>query len=89
MLTEVKGSALLTLKTARGQLDGIVRMVEDERYCVDISKQILSVQSLLKKANMEILKGHVKTCVRDAVAKGEGEEKIEEIFNMIDRYARP
>jgi len=79
----------LTLKTARGQLDGIVRMVEEERYCVDISKQILSVQSLLKKANMEILKGHIKTCVKHAVEKGEGDEKIEEIFSLIDRYAKP
>ncbi|MDH5638051.1 MAG: metal-sensing transcriptional repressor [Nitrospinota bacterium] len=89
MLHDVKGSALLTLKTARGQLDGIVRMVEEERYCVDISKQILSVQSLLKKANMEILKGHIKTCVKHAVEKGEGDEKIEEIFSLIDRYAKP
>ena len=89
MLPDVKESALLTLRTARGQLDGIVRMVEDERYCVDISKQILSIQSLLKKANMEILKGHIKTCVRHAVEKGEGDEKIEEIFSMIERYARP
>lgn len=79
----------MTLKTARGQLDGIVRMVEEERYCVDISKQILSVQSLLKKANMEILKGHIKTCVKHAVEKGEGDEKIEEIFSLIDRYAKP
>jgi len=88
-LCEVKESSLQALKTARGQLDGIVKMVEEERYCVDISKQILSAQSLLKKANMEILKGHVKTCVRDAVDKGEGDDKIEEIFNLIDRYARP
>ncbi|MDH5509758.1 MAG: metal-sensing transcriptional repressor [Nitrospinota bacterium] len=89
MLQDVKGSALLTLKTARGQLDGIVRMVEEERYCVDISKQILSIQSLLKKANMEILKGHIKTCVKHAVEEGEGDEKIDEIFSLIDRYARP
>jgi len=89
MLKETKQASLLTLKTARGQLDGIVRMIEDERYCVDVSKQILSVQSLLKKANLEILKGHIKTCVKDAVDKGEGDEKIDEIFGMIDKYARP
>jgi len=89
MLNDVKESAMLTLRTARGQLDGIVKMVEDERYCIDISKQILSIQSLLKKANMEILKGHIKTCVKDAVDKGEGDEKIDEIFSMIVKYARP
>ena len=39
-----------TLKTARGQIDGILKMVDDGRYCIDISKQIFAVQSLLKKA---------------------------------------
>lgn len=89
MLDSVKKNSLLILKTVRGQLDGIVKMVEDERYCIDISKQILSVQSQLKKANMQVLRGHIKTCVADAVKKGEAEEKIEEIFGIIDKYARP
>ena len=49
MLQEDKVQVLNLLKTARGQVDGIIRMVEDDRYCVDISKQILSVQALLKR----------------------------------------
>ncbi|VAX23164.1 Repressor CsoR of the copZA operon [hydrothermal vent metagenome] len=89
MLEEVKKSALLNLKTARGQIEGIMKMIDDGRYCIDVSKQILSAQSLLKKANLEILRGHVKTCVRDAIEKGEGDEKIEEIFNIIEKYAKP
>lgn len=89
MLESVKKNTLLSLKTARGQIDGIVRMVEGERYCIDISKQILSAQSLLKKANLEVLKGHIKTCVADAIKKGEAEAKIEEIFGIIDKYAKP
>lgn len=89
MLESVKKNTLLSLKTARGQIDGIVRMVEGERYCIDISKQILSAQSLLKKANLEVLKGHIRTCVADAIKKGEAEAKIEEIFGIIDKYAKP
>ena len=89
MLDAVKNDTLLSLKTARGQLDGIVKMVEEGRYCIDISKQILSAQSLLKKANLEVLKGHIRTCVADAIKKGEAEEKIEEIFGIIDKYAKP
>jgi DNA-binding FrmR family transcriptional regulator len=89
MLESVKKNTLLSLKTARGQIDGIVRMVEGERYCIDISKQILSAQSLLKKANLEVLKGHIRTCVADAIKKGEAEDKIEEIFGIIDKYAKP
>ena len=89
MLAETKQKSLQSLKTARGQLDGVIRMIEDERYCIDISKQLLAVQALMKKANGEIMKGHVKTCVKEAVEKGMGDEKIDEIFTLIDRYAKP
>ena len=88
MLDDVKRAALMSLKTSRGQIDGIIKMIEEERYCIDISKQVLSAQSLLKKANMEILRGHVKTCVKDAVEQGKGDEKIEEIFKVIDSYGK-
>lgn len=74
------------LKTARGQIDGILKMIDDERYCIDITKQIFAVQSLLKKANMKILKDHMHCCVADAVSAGNGEEKIEEIIYILEKY---
>lgn len=77
---------LNSLKTARGQIDGILKMIEDERYCIDISKQIFAVQSLLKKANMKILKDHMHACVTDAVRDGQGDEKIEEIIYILEKY---
>ena len=55
------------IKTARGQLDGVLRMVEDDRYCLDIVNQILAAQAILKKANREILRAHLDTCVTNAV----------------------
>ncbi len=78
--------ALDTLKTARGQIDGIIHMIEDDRYCIDVSKQILSASALLKKANMTILRQHMNTCVADAVQKGAGREKVDEIVLMLDTY---
>ena len=81
--------AALVLKTAKGQIEGVLKMLDDDRYCIDVSKQILAVQSHLKKANLLVLRGHIKSCVADALEKGEGAEKIEEIFEIIDRYARP
>jgi DNA-binding FrmR family transcriptional regulator len=78
--------ALDTLKTARGQIDGIIRMIEEDRYCIDVSKQILSAVALLKKANITILRQHMNTCVTDAVANGAGQEKIDEIVLMLDKY---
>lgn len=77
---------LRNLKTARGQIDGILKMIEDERYCIDISKQIFAVQSLLKKANMKILKDHMHGCVHSAVCEGCGEEKIDEIIYILEKY---
>jgi len=78
--------ALDVLKTARGQIDGIIKMIEDDRYCIDVSKQVLAVIALLKKANMIILRQHMDTCVKDAVQSGNGEEKIDEIMLILEKY---
>lgn len=77
---------LNALKTARGQIDGILRMIDEERYCIDISKQIFAAQSLLKKANMKILKDHLNSCVKCACEEGKGEEKIDEIIYILEKY---
>jgi DNA-binding FrmR family transcriptional regulator len=89
-LNQGKAVALNKMKTARGQLDGIIRMIEDDRYCVDISTQILSVIGLLKKANIDVLNSHIRTCVSEAILEGEkqGDEKIEEIITIIDKYIK-
>jgi len=73
------------LKTVRGQIDGIIKMIDEGRYCVDISNQIVSAQSLLKKANMMILKQHLNHCVKDAFLKNQGEEKVDEIVELIEK----
>ena len=56
------------LKIARGQLDGVLRMIEEDRYCVDISNQLLATQAILKRANQEILRAHIRGCVRRSPA---------------------
>ncbi len=89
-MNQGKAAALNKMKTAKGQLDGIIKMIEDDRYCVDISTQILSVIGLLKKSNIDVLNGHIRTCVSDAILEGgeQGDEKIEEIINIIDKYIK-
>ena len=59
------------LKTARGQIDGILKMIEEDRYCLDVSHQLMATQSILKKANRMVLKAHMDCCVREAVESGE------------------
>ncbi len=84
--THDSGKALDLLATARGQIDGIIRMVEEDRYCVDVSKQVLAVTALLKKANLVVLKQHMKTCVADAIKNKNAAAKIEEINTVLEKY---
>jgi DNA-binding FrmR family transcriptional regulator len=78
--------ALDLLKTARGQMDGIIRMVEEDRYCIDVSKQVLASIALLRKANLVILRQHMNTCVKDAIRTDRGAEKIDEITLILEKY---
>ena len=73
------------LKTARGQIDGILRMVEEDRYCLDVSNQLLATQSILKKANRMVLTAHMDCCVRQAVQSGDPEEKLAELAALLDK----
>ena len=75
------------LKTARGQIDGILKMVEEDRYCLDVSNQLMATQSILKKANRMVLKAHMNSCVRQSVICGNPEEKLNELAVLIDKLA--
>lgn len=78
--------AIDLLKTARGQIDATLRMVEEDRYCIDVSKQVHATIALLKKANMVVLKQHMNTCVKDAIMTNKGAEKVDEITIILERY---
>lgn len=73
------------LKTARGQLDGILKMVEEDRYCLDVSNQLLATQSILKKANRAVLRAHMDYCVRQAVQSGDPETELTELTALLDK----
>ena len=79
------------LKTARGQMDGILKMVEEDRYCVDISNQLLATESILRKANKEIIRAHLAGCVKDSLTGGTPEEvetKLDEVMSVLDKMSR-
>jgi len=87
MNDELKKANLL-LKTAKGQVAAVIDMIENERYCIDISNQIMAVQSLLKKANFLVLEQHMNHCVKEAFANDNAEEKIKEITNVLSRLSK-
>ena len=76
------------LKTARGQIDGILKMIDDDRYCIDVSNQISACEAILKKANKEILRAHMKGCVKAAFECENEDEKIDELINLIDKFSK-
>ncbi|MFA6850514.1 MAG: metal-sensing transcriptional repressor [Selenomonadaceae bacterium] len=84
MRTE-RESALCALKISRGQVDGIIKMIEDDRYCIDIANQLLAAQSLLKKAELHILQGHMRHCVKEACQNNDPDEKIEELNRIMEK----
>lgn len=73
------------LKAARGQIDGILKMVEEDRYCMDISHQLMATEAILNKANKEILTAHLKSCVTNAKTDEEREEKVDELVTMLGK----
>lgn len=88
-LTRMKADhdkTLNLLKTARGQLDGLIRMVEEDRYCMDISNQILAAIAILKKVNTDVLTAHLQHCVRESFdTDQQKDEKIREIQAIIKK----
>lgn len=83
-----KKSVTRLLKTARGQMDGILNMVEEDRYCIDIYNQILATQAILNKVNKEILHAHMEHCVKESMGSDDSAEKINEIMTLIDRMMK-
>lgn len=83
-----KKKALTLLKTARGQIDATIKMIEEERYCIDISNQILASKGLLEKANLQMLEQHLKNCLKNDILEGNGDEKIEEILSVLSKYLK-
>ena len=78
-----KSSVLNRLKTVRGHLDGVIRMVEAEEYCVDLMKQISALQASLERANRVVLQNHLETCFSDSVEEGRGVEAVAELLDVL------
>lgn len=83
-----KEKVIRLLKTARGQLDGLLKMIEDDRYCIDISNQLMATQAILRNINRDVLHDHLGNCVQEAFEKGDQSEKIEEIMAIIDKLSK-
>lgn len=83
MQTHHERDVLNRLKTVRGHLDGIIRMVESGAYCVDLMKQISATQASLERANRIVLRNHLETCFSEAIQSGSGNAAIAELVDAV------
>jgi DNA-binding FrmR family transcriptional regulator len=88
MRSEIKAPCLNRLKRIEGQVRGLSRMVEDDRYCIDIVTQISAVRTALRRVEEEVLRDHVAHCVEHAVASGDKAEQRQKIAELMDVIAR-
>lgn len=72
------------LRKIEGQVRGLIGMIEDERYCIDVMTQIHAVKAALTKVESEILKDHVATCVEEAIASGDAAEQRQKFAELVD-----
>jgi DNA-binding FrmR family transcriptional regulator len=91
MRNDIKTSCAKRLSRIEGQVRGLSRMVEEDRYCIDIVTQIGAVRAALRRVEEEILRDHVAHCVEHAIASGnkaDQRRKIEELMEVVGRAER-
>ena len=88
--SSIKSANSSRLKKIEGQVRGLLKMVEEDRYCVDILNQIASVQQALRAVGRELLRNHLKHCASNAILKGgqEAEEAYDELISLLYKNAR-
>lgn len=88
MQSDTKTSCQQRLNRIEGQVRGIARMVDEDRYCIDIITQISAVRAALKRVEEEVLKDHVGHCVEHAIASGDKDEQRRKVAELIDVFRR-
>ena len=83
MQKDTKASCLKRLKRIEGQVRGLIGMVADERYCIDVITQVAAVRAALKRVEDEVLKDHVAHCVEHAISAGDRTEQREKIVELM------
>ncbi|HET7099413.1 MAG TPA: metal-sensitive transcriptional regulator [Patescibacteria group bacterium] len=84
-MQDPKDDTIHRLKIAKGHLEKVIKMVEEDDYCIDIVHQSLAIQSALKKVDEIVLANHLKTCVSDSIKAGNADEAIKEVMQVLEK----
>ena len=90
-MTKAEPRLLSRLARIEGQVRGVTRMVEEERYCIDVLNQIEAVKAALSRVEEEVLKGHAAHCVAHAIKSGNArdqKQKFDELVELFSRYGK-
>ena len=79
---------LTRLRRIEGQVRGVARMVEEERYCIDILNQVQAVKAALKRVEAEVLKGHAAHCVAHAIKSGNAKDQTQKFTELVELFSR-
>ncbi|OZM57534.1 transcriptional regulator [Lottiidibacillus patelloidae] len=85
---EDKQLVLNRLKRVEGQVRGIQKMVEEDRYCVDILVQMSAINAALKKVGFHLMEKHTHHCVANAIKEGNGDASIDELMKVIQQFSK-
>jgi DNA-binding FrmR family transcriptional regulator len=88
MREEIKSSCLKRLSRIEGQVRGLARMLEEDRYCIDVVTQISAVSAALRRVEEEILRDHVAHCVEHAIAAGDAKEQRRKVAELMGVFMR-
>jgi CsoR family transcriptional regulator, copper-sensing transcriptional repressor len=87
--TEMEKEKLINrLKRVEGQVRGLQKMIEEDRYCIDVLVQISAIQAALKKVGFNLMERHTKSCVVSAIKEGHGDHHIEELMKVIQQFSK-
>lgn len=85
---EAKKNLIMRLKRIEGQIRGIQRMIEEDKYCIDILVQVAAARAALDKVGLAIFEGHTRNCLVEAIKEERGEETIEELMTLVMRFIK-
>ncbi len=83
-----KEKLIARLKRAEGQVKGVMRMVEEGRYCPDILQQVAAVTAAMDEVSLILLRSHINGCVKDAIEQHQGDEPIEDLIAVVRKVIR-
>jgi DNA-binding FrmR family transcriptional regulator len=76
------------LRRIEGKVRGVARMIDEDKYCVDVVTQVAAIQAALDKVSLGLLDGHIRGCVREEIESGGGDAKVDELLQVMDRVLR-